>query len=432
MDEENDENIMLIEALLRAKIHPALEDAVFKDMPNFSKTGDKKLAEMFYVYFKLCSILDYDSRFWVSDQLGGPYAKEHSKLSRLSQITPENNDIICYEFNVLFSRMLEKIGIESSIKAKADINIMFTIYGQEHIDLEIPTNQFNGKFFGDYLVFRGYIDVNSIKIADEKILFNLGLKQAEKSLANNVLQIVKEQTKLEERKQSLKQKTEEETKLLEQLYKNLGENKDITLGDQEKLKILFEQISKIDLNTFASVEYARKLHKVISSSLTESKTKYVSIRERVGKEKDCYDMVGMFVIETKNGISYIKLTPPNKLKSISHDDLEKDFMSGKLDYIYGSRIFKPDFIIPQIESPYLNEKYAKNYLDYIAFEKNKSLYEQNYREKSFEDNKKTLFPSDDLNDYFDYLLQKGVTLNKSEEAQKTENIKTKPQSLEIK
>ena len=418
-----EEDVILFEALQIAKIHPALEDAVFKDMPDFSKTGDKKFADMLYVYFKLCSILDYDSKFWASDLIDGPYVKEHFRLSRLAEVTPENNDIICTEFNVLFSKMLKKIGVKSNIRKKEGVDVLFTIYGHEHTDLEIPTNQFSGHFFGDYLVPRGYIDVNSIKISDEKVLFDLGLKENEKSLANDVLQIVKEQTKIEERKQSSKQKTEQETKQLEELYKQLGENKDISLTDQEKLKILFEQISKIDLNTFASVEYTRRLYKAISSELTEAETKYTSIREKIG-EGGKYDMVGMFSIKTKNGIGYIKLTPPNKLNSISHDDLERDFMNGKYDYLYGRHVFRPDYIISQIESPYLNEKYKSDYLKYLTNGKPKKE-ELIVKQKNSREN---------LYDYFDYLIEKGVTFDKSEDAKKEENTtsKTNPQSLEIK
>ena len=420
-----EEDVKLIDALEIAKIHPALEDAVFKDMPDFNKTGDKKFADMLYVYFKLCSILDYDSRFWVSNGVFGPYSKEHNKISKLSKITPENNLVVCYEFNVIFQKMLKKIGVESKIDNRFNKAILFSNYGEKHIDLIIPTGQFKEGFLKEFFAFHGYADVNSIKISDEKILGNLGLTEEDQLFANEILQIVKEQTKIEERKQSLKQKTNEEIKQLENLYNKFGENKDIILSDQEKLKILFEQISKVDLSTFASVEYTRKLYRAISSNLTESKTKYVSIRERVGEEKDCYDMVGMFVIETKNGIGYIKLTPPNKLNSISHDDLEKDFMSGKLDYIYEGHVFRSDYIIPQIESPYLNEKYKSDYLKYLTNGRPKDKEELITKQKNSREN---------LYDYFDYLTEKGVTFNQSEDAQKEENTisKTKPQSLEIK
>ena len=116
---ENDEELQLINKynkpndpnLSKIRVNPKLREAILKDMPNYHGL---KLLEAIYIYVKLCKLLTYDDEFFATNQKGES-AKVHEEIARISQITPENNKVVCYEFASIYEAMLNEFGIPCEI-----------------------------------------------------------------------------------------------------------------------------------------------------------------------------------------------------------------------------------------------------------------------------------------------------------------------------
>ena len=92
-----------LEVLQSFNLNPALQNYVLNDIPK----EYNKFQQAIYVYAKLCSVLNYDSGFLASDHQG-PLKKMHENPNRLETISPQSTDIVCYEFNALCMKLLNK------------------------------------------------------------------------------------------------------------------------------------------------------------------------------------------------------------------------------------------------------------------------------------------------------------------------------------
>mgnify|MGYP004526946193 CR=1 FL=1 len=98
----SDENSLTSETT----ISPELKHALIKDMPeNYSL-----LEQAIYIYIKMCQILSYNDEFFAAKQRGLP-AKKHQMIDYVETITPGSPEVVCYEFNVIYAKMLHSLGI---------------------------------------------------------------------------------------------------------------------------------------------------------------------------------------------------------------------------------------------------------------------------------------------------------------------------------
>ena len=112
-------------------IRKDLYDAVMGDLP---KDYDQ-LDAAIHAYIKLCQTLRYDPIFYMASQKG-EIAKEHEDFRRLSMIHPGDN-IVCYEFNMLYAFFLKRLGINFETS-----NIINNKYGGIHTNLFYRVGKF--------------------------------------------------------------------------------------------------------------------------------------------------------------------------------------------------------------------------------------------------------------------------------------------------
>ena len=96
---------------LNVEISPSLRNAVLRDMPK----NYNKMQQAIYIYIMMCKILTYDEEFYAVNQ-EGPLTLKHRQINYIKKITPENNRVVCYEFNAIYAKFLELIGINYAIK----------------------------------------------------------------------------------------------------------------------------------------------------------------------------------------------------------------------------------------------------------------------------------------------------------------------------
>lgn len=86
-----------------------LLNTLFSNIPN----NLTKLEQAIFLYIKLCKLLTYDELFYVMNE---DAIKYHENINNLKNITLENNKVVCYEFNILYAEVLDRLGIKYQIQ----------------------------------------------------------------------------------------------------------------------------------------------------------------------------------------------------------------------------------------------------------------------------------------------------------------------------
>lgn len=98
----NDENSLINSTT----VNKELEQVLVKDMPE----SYTKLEKAVYIYIKMCKILSYNDEFFAAKQRGLA-AEKHRMIDYIESITPTFPEVVCYEFNAIYAKMLHKLGI---------------------------------------------------------------------------------------------------------------------------------------------------------------------------------------------------------------------------------------------------------------------------------------------------------------------------------
>lgn len=118
----------------KVELNPDLHDAIIEKMPE----GISRLEKAAYIYAKMCTILTYDNRFMAANQKGEA-AEKHKSLDYVSQISPENNEVVCFEFNMIYAKMLDEQGLHFKSEYK---DMIGEYYGYGHANLEFRDGKF--------------------------------------------------------------------------------------------------------------------------------------------------------------------------------------------------------------------------------------------------------------------------------------------------
>lgn len=307
--------------LSKIKINDELKEAIFKDMPNYYGI---KLLEAIYLYIKLCKLLTYDDEFFAVDQKGGS-AEFHEDIDHISEITPQNNKVVCYEFASIYEAMLKEFGIPSEIiKPNNDINT----YGKDHtavkfkidgylITADSTTSILAGDLFAAKLnlTLNGFECINGYNIKNFYKCIDMVYNDIHKNESN----IIPKPKNIDE--------------LLEE-YKMYAENMhDVSL--KERVEILINQTNSVNLvgvDCLAYLLYLKKklfqdeMKNNINISLIKDNTSDKTTTRAILQIK-CKDE------ENKEYIEYYSYLPNQRLKPISIEELQIMFNNNELGYI---------------------------------------------------------------------------------------------------
>lgn len=111
-----------------------LIDHVLYNMPQDISDIEKAC----YIYIKLARTLVYDEEYFATCQKG-INTKKHKDVNYVDTITPENNQIVCFEFNLIFAKFLTMLGL--NLKTNYT-NSSTENYGDVHANLEFRCNKF--------------------------------------------------------------------------------------------------------------------------------------------------------------------------------------------------------------------------------------------------------------------------------------------------
>lgn len=128
-------------------VSPELHNCIFDNMPK----DLTKLQQALYIYFKLCNVLTYDDSYFNEGYITSK-SYNHRDITKVKEVTPQNNNVICSEFTAILAVLLREIDVKAyvnTINSKTDGRM-------EHTGTQFP-------FDGTHVLLRMNIDQFSIE-----------------------------------------------------------------------------------------------------------------------------------------------------------------------------------------------------------------------------------------------------------------------------
>ena len=90
----------------KIKLNQELEIEILKNLPkNFNK-----IQSAIYIYIKMCKLLSYDEEFFFAHK-EAKVLEKHKYIEHLLSVSPRTNEVVCYEFNAIYAKLLKDLGI---------------------------------------------------------------------------------------------------------------------------------------------------------------------------------------------------------------------------------------------------------------------------------------------------------------------------------
>ena len=309
-----------------------LEHEIISGIPENASDLEKGI----YIYIKMCKLLTYDDEYYAVNQKGEATVK-HKSIDHVSSITLKNNKVVCYEFNMIYSKLLNKFGIHFASDYKGFVG---EAYGEGHANLEFRADKFLVTADAVTNILQGDImqaKLNQPLIGLKCININEQTQIEFKETLSKVYRLVAEQDK------SINNNRVEHKQTLEELlaeYSGRTQNiKDIDVN--ERLSILIDKVNSTRMVGVDSLSYVLQLRKVLFTKEQRNNNIGVSIiRNNEPLEEGRFAMASAII--TLNRLSfedkpdqnlYYYFNPNHELVQISVEDLQAKFNEELFAYI---------------------------------------------------------------------------------------------------
>ena len=304
----------------KVELNPDLHDAIIEKMPE----GISRLEKAAYIYAKMCTILTYDNRFMAANQ-EGEAAEKHKSLDYVSQISPENNEVVCFEFNMIYAKMLDEQGLHFKSEYK---DMIGEYYGYGHANLEFR----DGKFI---------VQADSVAstLGGDIVRAKLGLPLAGFECESKNIFTQKEFQDKVNAMYELVQSQERENDPWNE-YDSLTENLHPVEFDEKKA-ILLDKLKTTSLRGIDAMGYALQLRKALfSEQERRDNISVVVLRNNaVNGEGPKLEAGAVIAMNGSNfddqpsETSYYYLSSNRELSSIALEDVKSRLNDGTFEYI---------------------------------------------------------------------------------------------------
>lgn len=314
------------------KIDNDLENAIMDGFPYDAS----ELEMAIYVYIKMCKVLTYDEEYYAVNQMGVA-SEKHRSTSHIASITPINNEVVCFEFNIIYAKFLNMLGINFISNYVASIG---EAYGDGHANLDFRCGKYLVNADSVTSILQG--DIANAKINHPLVGINCLNKNFETvgefvDAYQKMYMLVTSQEKNKCVDDILKNESLDE--LLDE-YTNKTDNlKEVSLD--ERLFILIDKVNKKGMVGIDSLSYALHLRKILfNEEERKNNVKIIIIRNNEPFDKDKVAMPSVIVALNKEGFKnnpnetvYFYYNPNKELISVTSEDLQSRFNSGTFEYI---------------------------------------------------------------------------------------------------
>ena len=323
------------------KLDKKLEQEIISNMPSDLNDLEKSM----YIYMKMCKTLSYDDEYYAVDQKGDAVEK-HQNIDYITNITLDNPKAVCFEFNVIYTKFLNDLGINFESNYK---NMYGEAYGDAHVELGFRVGKFLVNADSVTTILGGDLvrsKLNQPVIGLTCVNKNNKTKEEFNKCLNHVNSIILKEYKIKETN-----KEESLDDLLKE-YETLTNNiKEVKI--QDKFDLLLEKINLSNMRGIDSYYYIMQMKKILftDEELVENFA-FNLIRTNLPQDEEkTAGIVGIFTVNDYNINEYADLnkyyllTENNEVKAINKELIENKFESGEYDFIK-----KTDYGIPGVVS----------------------------------------------------------------------------------
>lgn len=316
-----------------ATLNPELEREILSGMPEDATELEKAI----YIYIKMCKLLTYDEEYYAVNQKGKATLK-HKDIQYISSINLQNNKVVCFEFNLIYSILLDQLGIKFRSDYK---NMAEEFYGEAHANLEFRS--------GKYLVIADSVtsilggDMTNAKLNQPLIGLqcmnrNTNTQLEFRNAVSKMYELIIQQENNFSEKPNVRcvQTFEEIMDEYQSVTTNLNE-----VGFDEKLSILIEKVNATQMVGIDSLSYVLQLRKVLFNE--EERQNHLGLtiirNNEVFASNDSIMASAIFTLnqtgfkENEEQNLYYYFEPNQELVLISKEELQKKFNDGLFEYI---------------------------------------------------------------------------------------------------
>ncbi len=317
----------------KIKLSEELRTKILEGMPdNYSK-----LEKAIYIYIKMCKILTYDDEYYAVNQKGVATEK-HKDINYVSNITPLNNKVVCFEFNLIYSKLLSELGINFSSNYKG---MMGEAYGESHANLTFRCDKFLVRADSVTSILKG--DIMQAKLNQPLKGLNCANHNTNtyrefNELVSKVYELVATQEK-KDNKDILVEHVQTFDEIMKE-YENTTDNiKKVDLN--EKLSILIDKVNSTKMVGIDSLSYVLQLKDVLFDATEKTQNIAITIiRNNEPFDKDSVAMASaIFTInlsdysKQEDDNIYYYFNPNHELMLISKEELQAKFNDGTFEYV---------------------------------------------------------------------------------------------------
>ena len=315
------------------QVAPELEQAIISEMPSDFTDLEKAI----YIYIKMCKLLTYDDEYYAVNQRGLA-AEKHKDTDYISLINLTNNKVVCFEFNIIYSKLLSKLGINFVSNYR---NVIGEAYGDSHANLEFRSGKF--LVFADSVISIIKGDLTKAKLNQElegiKCLnINKNTQQEFNNILTKVYQLIiqQEQNKVNSKEKKSNQELEE---LLVEYSKTTSNVKPISL--KERISIMIEKVNSTGMVGIDSLSYILELKNILFNEKQRiNNIKITIIRNNNPLEKEKVATASAIIAlnnqnfkDFPNQNIYYYFNSNQAFVPISREELQNNFNEGIFEYI---------------------------------------------------------------------------------------------------
>lgn len=293
------------------------------------------LEKAFYVYIKMCKTLTYDDEYYAVNQRGIATAK-HQSIEYVSTITPENNKVVCFEFNALYSKFLSELGINFGSDYKGSID---ESYGDSHANLEFRCGKFLVRADAVTSILSGDIarsKLNQSLVGLMCVNFNMDTQKEFDSSLEKVYSLIKEQ---EKEKNDIVREEQSFDELLDE-YMSVTDKVD-AVGFNEKVDILMDKITSANMSGIDSFSYLLHLRKILFNNGERDNNINISIiRNNEPLDPERVAMASSIIAINEDGFpffpedtKYYYFTPGEEIKMMQQEEVQEKFNNCIFQYV---------------------------------------------------------------------------------------------------
>ena len=250
-------------------INQELKNTILKDISLFSTDLEKAI----YIYIKMCKILTYDEEYFaVGQNEEYDVVRKHQDIFNIKNITLSNNKIVCHDFNAIYAKLLNELGILSKTTYTELVG-----YGNSHPSLTFRCSNFLIKVDSVTSVLNG--DITNAKLNQRlKGIICINENQKTKKEFLNILTKVYYKISEKETIRISKNKVME-IENYEDIKKEYCSDSNIELDIYEKLAILIKKVNSTNLIGIDFWSYLLQLRKILfTQEECDNNVKIVIIR----------------------------------------------------------------------------------------------------------------------------------------------------------